>query len=61
MRVFVTGGTGFTGSRVVPLLLKHGYQVRCLHRPGSDRSPLRQPEIEWVQGDLSDTRRLLLR
>jgi nucleoside-diphosphate-sugar epimerase len=54
MRVFVTGGTGFTGSRVVPLLFEKGYQIRCLHRRGSDRSPLSQPEIEWVEGDLSD-------
>jgi nucleoside-diphosphate-sugar epimerase len=53
MRVFITGGTGFTGSRVVPLLLKDGYQVRCLHRPQSDRSFLPQSEIEWVEGDLS--------
>jgi nucleoside-diphosphate-sugar epimerase len=58
MRVFVTGATGFTGSQVVPLLLKHGYQVRCLHRAGSDRSSLRQPEIEWVEGDLADTQTL---
>ncbi|HET9905757.1 MAG TPA: NAD(P)H-binding protein [Anaerolineales bacterium] len=54
MKVFVTGATGFTGSRVVPLLLRRGYQVRCLARTTSDRSPLPQPEIEWVQGDLSD-------
>lgn len=54
MRVFVTGGTGFTGSHVVPLLLKNGYRVRCLHRLTSDRSHLPQPELEWVQGDLSD-------
>ena len=55
MKVFVTGATGFTGSRAVPLLLQSGYQVRCLYRPTSDRSFLPQPEIEWALGDLSDT------
>ena len=58
MKVFVTGATGFTGSYVIPLLLKNGYEVRCLHRPGSDRSVLPQPEIEWAPGDLSDPRAL---
>lgn len=58
MKVFVTGGTGFTGSRVVPLLLKSGYEVRCLYRMTSDRSLLPQEEIEWVAGDLSDTEAL---
>jgi len=58
MRIFVTGGTGFTGSRVVPLLLKNGYEVRCLHRQDSDRSPLPHPKIEWVEGDLTYTQAL---
>lgn len=60
MKVFVTGATGFTGSRVVPLLLQSEYQVRCLYRPKSDRSILLrdQPEIEWASGDLSDTQAL---
>jgi nucleoside-diphosphate-sugar epimerase len=58
MKIFVTGATGFTGSRVVPLLLQNGYEVRCLYRPSSDRSPLPQLEIEWIQADLSDTQAL---
>lgn len=58
MNVFVTGGTGFTGSHVVHLLLKNGFQVRCLYRPESDRSVLPQPEIEWVLGDVADSQAL---
>ena len=58
MNVFVTGGTGFTGSHVVPLLLKNGHRVRCLYRPGSERSVLPQPEIEWALGDISDPQAL---
>lgn len=58
MKVFVTGGTGFTGSWVVPLLLKNAYEVRCLYRPTSNRSVLPQPEIEWVSGDISDPQAL---
>jgi nucleoside-diphosphate-sugar epimerase len=58
MKIFVTGATGFTGSRIVPLLLKNGYEVRCLYRASSDRSQLPQPEIEWALGDVSDTESL---
>jgi nucleoside-diphosphate-sugar epimerase len=60
MKVFVTGGTGFTGSHTVSLLLKNGYSVRCLYRPTSDRSVLlrEQPEIEWALGDISDAESL---
>src|SRR5215207_3145783 len=58
MKVFVTGATGFTGSRVVPLLLKSGYEVRCLYRASSDRSFLTDSNIEWVLGDVSDVNSL---
>jgi nucleoside-diphosphate-sugar epimerase len=63
MKIFVTGATGFTGSRVVPLLLKNGFEVRCLYRAASDRAPLlsfvsAQDDIEWASGDVSDTESL---
>jgi uncharacterized protein YbjT (DUF2867 family) len=54
MKVFVTGATGFTGARVVPLLLNNGYEVRCLYRETSDRSLLSSFQIEWAVGDLSN-------
>lgn len=53
MKVLVTGATGFTGSRVVPLLLDSGYEVRCFVRETSDRSQLGTLTVEWVTGDLS--------
>jgi uncharacterized protein YbjT (DUF2867 family) len=58
MKVFVTGATGFTGSRVVPLLLASGHRVRCLYRPTSDRSLLPHPGIEWTLGDIADLQSL---
>src|SRR5688572_4453162 len=60
MKIFVTGATGFTGSRVVHLLLKNGYDVRCLYRASSDRSFLTDSNIEWVLGDVSDVNSLAI-
>jgi uncharacterized protein YbjT (DUF2867 family) len=58
MKIFVTGATGFTGSRVIPLLLKSGYEVRCLYRASSDRSLLSGLNVEWALGDVSDSQSL---
>jgi uncharacterized protein YbjT (DUF2867 family) len=35
--VFVTGGTGYMGSRVIPLLLQRNHRVHCVVRPGSEK------------------------
>jgi len=53
--VFVSGGTGYVGSRLIPRLLERGHRVRALMRPGSE-SKL-PPGCEPVVGDAlrSDT------
>ncbi len=34
-RVFITGGTGYLGSELIPVLLERGHRVRALVRPSS--------------------------
>jgi uncharacterized protein YbjT (DUF2867 family) len=36
MKVFVTGGTGYIGSRLIPLLIQRGHEVKSLARKGSE-------------------------
>jgi len=35
--IFVTGGTGYLGRRLIPRLLERGHPVRALVRPGSEK------------------------
>jgi uncharacterized protein YbjT (DUF2867 family) len=35
-RIFITGGTGYMGSRLIPLLAARGHEVVALVRPGSE-------------------------
>ncbi len=52
MRVFVTGGSGFVGSRVVRALHASGHAVRCLLRPTSRTHRIDQVPYERHQGDV---------
>ena len=48
----ITGGAGFIGRHVVPLLLECGYQARALVRPERKRNL--PPGIDLVPGDITD-------
>ena len=54
MRVFVTGGTGFIGSRVVQRLAARGDDVCCLVRATSPTERIEHLGVETVVGDLFD-------
>jgi dihydroflavonol-4-reductase len=54
VKVFVTGGTGFIGGRVVRLLRERGDEVVCLVRDAEKGKPLAALGCTLVAGDLSD-------
>jgi farnesol dehydrogenase len=68
-KVFVTGATGFIGTRLVQALVAAGRRVRALSRreqaprvPGCDPSggnPLEHERVEVVRGDITDVDSLL--
>ena len=59
-RVFVTGGAGYCGSRLVPQLLRSGYKVTVYDIMffGHDFLPKDNPNLTIVAGDIRDTRKL---
>ena len=53
-KIFVTGGNGFIGSRVVSHLIEQGYAVRCLLRPTSKTERIDDLDVERMMGDIRD-------
>ena len=51
-RVFITGGTGYIGRRLIPVLQRQGCTVRALVRAGSERKL--PPGCEVVVGNPLD-------
>jgi nucleoside-diphosphate-sugar epimerase len=55
MRVALTGATGFIGHYIATHLADRGHQLRCWHRPSSEREGFDHiSDLEWIEGDLGD-------
>jgi nucleoside-diphosphate-sugar epimerase len=58
MRVFVTGGSGFVGRRLIEALKARGDEVRALARSDKAAGTVREAGAEPVRGDLDDAEAL---
>lgn len=62
MRVLVTGGAGYIGSVLVPMLLQHGHEAVVLDDFLFGQTPLldvvHDPRLEVIRGDARDERTL---
>jgi nucleoside-diphosphate-sugar epimerase len=54
LKVALTGGTGYTGGRLLSLLRDRGHSIRALARPASVTPALRSAGITLVEGGLGD-------
>ncbi|MFC0263768.1 NAD-dependent epimerase/dehydratase family protein [Fontibacter flavus] len=57
MKVFVTGGTGYIGSRLIQRLLEKVDVVRALYR--NEHPAIDHPSLEWVKGELDEEEKIV--
>jgi nucleoside-diphosphate-sugar epimerase len=57
--IFVTGSTGFIGTKLVNELVRQGHTVHALTRVASNRDGLSHERINFVQGDIMNPESLL--
>lgn len=59
-RIFITGGAGYCGSRLVPQLLDAGHSVTVydILYFGKEFLPLNHPKLKVVEGDIRDAKRI---
>jgi nucleoside-diphosphate-sugar epimerase len=58
--IFLTGGAGYCGSKLVPILLEMGHQVSVydILYFGSDFLPLNNKNLKLIQGDIRDNKKI---
>jgi nucleoside-diphosphate-sugar epimerase len=54
MKVFLTGGTGYIGNRILHRLLDEEYEVHALCRNASSRKLDSHQNLRWFDGDITD-------
>ncbi|GAA0527557.1 NAD-dependent epimerase/dehydratase family protein [Chitinophaga japonensis] len=57
-QVFVTGGSGFVGQNLIPMLIAKGYQVKALARSPQAIRKVEQLGATAIKGDLNDPQAL---
>jgi nucleoside-diphosphate-sugar epimerase len=59
-QVFVTGGSGFVGQNLIPMLIEQGYRVKALARSAKAIQAVERLGAVAVKGDLNDAQQLAL-
>ncbi|MBV5314189.1 MAG: NAD-dependent epimerase/dehydratase family protein [Prolixibacteraceae bacterium] len=59
MKIFISGATGFIGSRLALRLANEGHQVHALYRDESKKTSIQHPNIQLFKGDILDYKSLI--